>query len=44
MSPFKIFIVEDDEVFAKILKHHLSLNTDYEVEIFTNGKSFLKNL
>ncbi len=44
MNTFKIFIVEDDEVFAKILKHHLSLNPDYEVEIFTNGKSFLKNL
>jgi len=44
MNTFKIFIVEDDEVFAKVLKHHLSLNADYDVEIFTNGKSFLKNL
>ncbi len=44
MNTFKIFIVEDDDVFAKILKHHLSLNAEYEVEIFNNGKSFLKNL
>lgn len=44
MNTFKIFIVEDDEIFAKILKHHLSLNADYDVEVFTNGKSFLKNL
>lgn len=44
MNTFKIFIVEDDEIFAKVLKHHLSLNADYDVEIFTNGKSFLKNL
>jgi len=44
MDTFKIFIVEDDEIFAKTLKHYLSLNTDYEVEIFTNGKSLLKNL
>lgn len=42
--PFKIFIVEDDKIFAKILQHHLSLNPDYQIEIFHNGKDFLDNL
>lgn len=44
MQAFKIFIVEDEMVFAKIIAHHLSLNPDYEVEIFTNGKQCLHNL
>ncbi len=44
MESFKIFVVEDDELFAKILKHHLSLNSEYEVEIFTKGKTCLENL
>jgi two-component system, NtrC family, response regulator AtoC len=41
---FKIFIVEDEVIFAKIIAHHLSHNPDYEVEIFTNGKQCLNNL
>lgn len=40
---FKIFIVEDDLVFAKILAHYLTLNPEYEVEIFSDGKSLLAN-
>jgi len=44
LESFKIFVVEDDELFAKILKHHLSLNSEYEVEIFTKGKTCLENL
>ncbi len=43
-TPFKIFIVEDDLIFAKILTHHLSLHEEHEVEIFTNGKDVLRNL
>lgn len=43
-EPFKIFIVEDDVIFAKIISHHLSLNPEYEVEIFPDGRSLLKNL
>lgn len=43
-EPFRIFIVEDDVIFAKIISHHLSLNPEYEVEIFPDGKSLLKNL
>ncbi|NTW25662.1 MAG: response regulator, partial [Lentimicrobium sp.] len=43
-DPLKIFIVEDDVIFAKIISHHLSLNPEYEVEIFPDGKSLIKNL
>lgn len=44
MESFKIFIVEDDVIFARIIAHHLSLNPDYEVEIFSHGKQCLNNL
>ncbi|MBL7906185.1 MAG: sigma-54-dependent Fis family transcriptional regulator [Bacteroidales bacterium] len=40
----RIFIVEDDVIFARIMSHHLSLNPEYEVEIFSDGKTLLKNL
>lgn len=43
-EPFKIFLVEDDIIFAKIISYHLSLNPDNQVEIFPDGKSMLKNL
>lgn len=43
-EPLKIFIVEDDVIFAKIMSHHLTLNPEYEVEIYPDGKSLLKNL
>lgn len=44
MNAFKIFIVEDDEFYGEMLKHHLSKNPDYEVELFLTGKDFLDNL
>jgi two-component system, NtrC family, response regulator AtoC len=44
MDSFKIFVVEDDLIYAKILAHHLSLNPDYEIEIFRDGPSLIKNL
>lgn len=44
MDSFKIFIVEDDLIYAKILAYHLSLNPEYETEIFKDGQSLLKNL
>ena len=43
-TPFKIFIVEDDKVFARMLEYHMSLNPDYQVEVFHNGNDFLDNL
>jgi len=44
MDAFKIFIVEDDKIFAKRLQYELSLNPDLELSIYTDGKSLLKDL
>jgi len=44
MDGIKIFIVEDDPWYAELLKYHLSLNPDYEVELFVSGKECLDNL
>jgi len=41
---FKIFVVEDDEWYSRLLVHTLSLNPDYEIQSFTNGKDCLANL
>jgi DNA-binding NtrC family response regulator len=41
---FKIFVVEDDEWYNRLLVHNLSLNPDYEIESFSNGKDCLDNL
>ncbi|MBK6281416.1 MAG: sigma-54-dependent Fis family transcriptional regulator [Draconibacterium sp.] len=43
-KPFKIFVVEDDEWYNRLLVHNLSLNPDYEIESFTNGKDCISNL
>jgi DNA-binding NtrC family response regulator len=44
MESFKIFIVEDDPWYGEILEYHLSLNPDYTITRFTNGKDCLANL
>jgi DNA-binding NtrC family response regulator len=41
---FKIFVVEDDEWYSRLLVHTLSLNPDYEIRSFTTGKECLANL
>lgn len=43
-KPFKIFVVEDSEWYNRLLVHTLSLNPDYEVKGFHNGKDFLNSL
>ena len=43
-KPFKIFVVEDDEWYNRLLVHTLSLNPDYEIQSFTTGKDCLANL
>jgi DNA-binding NtrC family response regulator len=43
-KPFKIFIVEDSEWYNRLLVHTLSLNPDYEIKSFFNGKDFLNSL
>lgn len=44
MNSFNIFIVEDDQWYGEILEYHLSLNPDYLITRFTNGKDCLDNL
>jgi DNA-binding NtrC family response regulator len=44
MQNFKIFIVEDDPWYGQLLKYHLTLNPEYEVTLFENGKECLNNL
>lgn len=41
---FKIFVVEDDEWYNRLLVHTLSLNPDYEIQSFVTGKDCLSNL
>ncbi|MGQ7869326.1 sigma-54-dependent transcriptional regulator [Sunxiuqinia sp. sy24] len=43
-KPFKIFVVEDDDWYNRLLVHNLSLIPDYEIESFSSGKECLKNL
>jgi len=43
-KPFKIFVVEDDEWYNRLLVHNLSLNPDYEIQSYTTGKECLNNL
>ena len=38
---FKIFIVEDDPWYGGMLKYHLSLNPEYDVQLFENGNTCL---
>ena len=44
MNMLNIFIVEDDPWYGKLMQHHLSLNPDYQVSLFVDGKSCLANL
>ena len=44
MSSFSIFIVEDDKFYGEYLKHYLSSNPDYEIQLFLTGKDFIDNL
>ncbi|MCJ7446687.1 MAG: sigma-54 dependent transcriptional regulator [Bacteroidales bacterium] len=42
--PLKIFVVEDNEWYNKLLVYTLSLNQDYEVKSFFNARDFLNCL
>lgn len=44
MKSFKIFIVEDDPWYGEILNYHLSMNPDYQVELYKSGGEVLKKL
>lgn len=44
MQQFRIFVVEDDPWYGKILEYQLSQNPDHVVTLFTTGKECIKNL
>ena len=44
MNQFKIFIVEDDPFYGRLLEHHLSMNPDYEVDVYATGKACLEQM
>lgn len=44
MGNSKIFVVEDDLLYSKMLKHKLSMDPEFEVTVFNDGASFLKKL
>jgi len=44
MNLFKIFVVEDDPIYAKVLAYNLSQNPEYDVEVFSTGKDCISNL
>jgi len=41
---FKIFVVEDDDWYRRLLVHNLSLNPDFEIQAFGTGKECLSKL
>ena len=44
MSQKKIFIVDDNEMFAEMLKDRLSNNPSYRMSVFNTGEECIKNL
>ncbi|MCK5820290.1 MAG: sigma-54-dependent Fis family transcriptional regulator [Bacteroidales bacterium] len=40
----KIFIVEDDKFYNKLIEHHLKLNPDFEIQTFFNGQDLIDKL
>ncbi|MDA3906484.1 MAG: sigma-54 dependent transcriptional regulator [Bacteroidales bacterium] len=44
MGNFKIYVIEDDKILARRMSYELELNPDFEVEVFYDGESFLKQL
>src|SRR5689334_13690600 len=43
-EPFRIFVVDDDEWYGRLLEHSLTLNPDHEVHRFKSCKEVLSNL
>jgi DNA-binding NtrC family response regulator len=40
----KIFVVEDNEWYNRLLVHHLNMNPDFEVKSFFSGKELMSHL
>ncbi|TDI69699.1 MAG: sigma-54-dependent Fis family transcriptional regulator, partial [Bacteroidetes bacterium] len=42
--PYRIFVVDDDEHYARMLSYRLDKNPDYSVKVFNSGEEVLKGL
>ncbi|MEZ4777537.1 MAG: sigma-54 dependent transcriptional regulator [Bacteroidia bacterium] len=40
----KVFVIEDDEIFGKVLQRTLERDDSYDVRIFKSGKEFFDNI
>ncbi len=40
----RVFVVEDDPMYVRLVKYIMELNPDHEVHVFSDGKSCLDNL
>ena len=43
-SPTRIFVVEDDPVYIRLVKYVAEMNPDHEVFCFKSGKECIQNL
>ncbi len=43
-SPTKVFIVEDDPIYIRLVKYVFEMNPEHEIHIFSTGKECLDNL
>lgn len=43
-TPTKIFVVEDDPMYKKMIKYVMELNPDHEVSIFSTGQECIQQL
>jgi two-component system response regulator AtoC len=44
MAKFLIYSVEDDNIYRRLIRHKLSMNIDYQIEIFDTAESLLSNI
>ncbi|MFK8104844.1 MAG: sigma-54-dependent transcriptional regulator [Saprospiraceae bacterium] len=43
-NPIRVFIVEDDPVYVKLVKYVMEMNPSFEISIFATGKECIANL
>jgi two-component system response regulator AtoC len=41
---YKIFSVEDDSIYRRLIQHRISMNNDIDIESFADGNSLLQNI
>ena len=43
-SVFRIFVVEDDPMYQRMIRYLMELNPDHEVHVFSTGQECLERL